>query len=176
LWQKKYINWGRQRVRGHLRGYRGSLTTDFREQMGIYVLSDKDMQALYIGQVGSGKTRLFDRLKQHTYDHLWNRWEHFSWLGLRRVNKDGSLSLHDRPSKVFKISGIGLLNEIEAALMTTLEPHLNKQGPRWKDADEYFQEVDEDMDDITMGQIMERHDDLEEKIAKIAATLKKLKA
>ena len=123
LWERKYISWGRGRIKGHLRGYcRGGRQTDFRDQIAIYVLFDKDLVPVYVGQAGQGTRKLFDRLKQHRTDHLWNRWEHFSWFGFRRVNQSGSLSLHDDASKIFKAPGFQLLNEIEGALITALEP------------------------------------------------------
>ena len=53
---------------------------DFREQIGIYVLFDKDLAPVYIGQAGSGKRRLFARLNEHETDDLWNRWEYFIGL------------------------------------------------------------------------------------------------
>jgi hypothetical protein len=46
-----------------------------REQIGLYILSDKDYAPLYIGQAGQGQRRLLNRLNQHETDHLRNRWE-----------------------------------------------------------------------------------------------------
>jgi len=167
-WERNYINYGRGRVRGHLRGYRSGKQADFREQIGVYVLSDKDLLPVYIGQAGSGQHTLFDRLKRHERDHLWNRWEHFSWFGFRRVNQNGSLSQHDDVDKSFKATGRQLLNEIEGALITVLEPRLNKQGARWKDAEEYFQEIDDELMELTTK-------DLHESIADLHLEIKALK-
>ena len=129
LWERKYTNYGGPGARGHLCGYvTGNRKADFREQIGIYVLSDKDLAPIYIGQAGRGQRRLLNRLNQHETDHLWNRWEYFSWFGFRRVNQSGSLSAHDDVSKIFRARGELLLNEIEGALITALEPKLNKQG------------------------------------------------
>jgi len=103
FWERKYINWGRGNVRGHLKGYvTNKRQADFREQIGIYILYDKDLQPVYIGQAGSGNKRLYSRLNQHETDHLWNRWEHFSWFGFRRVNATGLLSGYDDVEKLFK--------------------------------------------------------------------------
>jgi len=177
LWERKYLNYGRPRVRGHLKGYMNKAReVDFREQIGIYVLFDKDLNPVYIGQAGKNQ-RLFGRLKQHDSDHLWNRWEHFSWFGFRRVNKSsGQLSLFDSLDKTFKISGTLLLNEIEGALITALEPKLNKQGARWKDVEEYYQFIDHEMEDVTTGDVLDSNAKLEKLITGLSKQLTKIKS
>ncbi len=61
-------------------------------------------------------------------DHLWNRWQSFSWYGICGVNQNGSLSAYDRQCQEdSKSNGKGLLGEFEAILITALEPKLNKQ-------------------------------------------------
>ena len=176
LWERKFINYGRPRVRCHLKGYRNrAREVDFRDQIGIYVLFDKDLNPVYIGQAGKYQ-RLFGRLKQHEGDHLWNRWEHFSWFGFRRVNKSsGQLSLFDSLNKTFKISGTLLLNEIEGALITALEPKLNKQGARWKDVEEYYQFIDYEMEEATSGDILDSNAKLEKLITGLSKQLAKIK-
>jgi hypothetical protein len=157
LWERKYINYGRGRVRGHLRGYLNrNQTVDFREQIGVYVLYDKDFIPVYVGQAGNGNATLLKRLNRHETDHLWNRWKSFSWFGVRGITAKGTLSKHDRINKIFSAHGSSLLNELEAILITGLEPKLNRQGARWKNVAEYFQEIDEIMDDISMFGIDER--------------------
>ena len=158
FWERKYIDFGRGKNHpGHLKGYvNNKRIADFREQIGVYVLHDKDLVAVYVGQAGSGKNRLLSRLGAHTIDHLWNRWEHFSWFGIRRVNQNGSLSEHDTSNKIFKIDGIALLNQIEGVLISVTETKLNKQGARWgKDVEQYFQEQIGDKDPV-------QREDLEE--------------
>lgn len=175
LWERKYINWGRPKVRGHLKGYTiRSWEADFRDQIGIYVLFDKDLKPVYIGQAAKNR-RLFGRLKQHEIDHLWNRWEHFSWFDFRRVNQNRQLSLHDDVHKMFKAPGIQLLNEIEGALITAMEPKLNKQGARWKDVEEYYQVVDDDMRELTLGDVLDSHARLERLVTGISKKISKAK-
>jgi len=176
LWERKYINYGRPKVKGHLKGYKNKARQiDFRDQIGIYVLFDRDLLPVYIGQAGRNQ-RLFGRLKQHESDHLWNRWEHFSWFGFRRVNKSsGELSLFDRLNKTFKVSGSLLLNEIEGALITALEPKLNKQGARWKDVEEYFQFIDDEMEDVTTGDVLDSNAKLEKLILGLSKKVSKIK-
>jgi hypothetical protein len=110
---------------------------------------------------------LFSRLKQHETDHLWNRWESFSWFGFRRVTADGTLSKNDRVDNIFKSRGASLLNEFEGMLITALEPKLNKQGAKWEHVDEYFQEIDEYMQEITNFDIQERIEAIENILKKI---------
>ncbi|MDE3061831.1 MAG: GIY-YIG nuclease family protein [Acidobacteriota bacterium] len=167
LWERKYINFGRGGLgnKGHLKGYvTGNREADFREQIGIYVLYDKDFMPIYIGQVGRGRKKLLSRLNDHETDHLWNRWDYFTWFGFRRVNKNGTLSKLDNGQKVFKTRGEKLLNEIEGALITALEPRFNKQGARWKDVEEFFQERDPKVEEATVGDLMERFESIESKI------------
>jgi hypothetical protein len=171
LWERRYVFWGRGSVKGHLRGYRTPTDegSDFRDQIGIYILHDKNYQAVYVGQTGKGDQRLFVRLRQHQQDHLWNRWEYFSWFGFRRVNESGDrkLSEHDHPEKKYGGEVDALLNEIEGALLVALEPKLNKQGPRWKDVKEYFQVVESELEDRATSEVLQRINDLEKVIGKI---------
>ncbi len=165
FWERKYINYGRGRHPGHLCG---SMTktrkADFREQIGIYILFDKDFTPVYIGQAGSGKNRLLSRLNQHENDHLWNRWDHFSWFGVRRVNKNGTLSKFDDITKVFKVNGSLLLNQIEGSLITALEPKLNRQGASWKGVEEYFQQVDAEMEELQLRDVIRAQQALRDEI------------
>src|SRR5439155_676094 len=127
-------------------------------------LYDKDFLPIYLGQVGKS-SGLLRRLNQHETDHLWNRWENFSWFGLRRVNQTGKLSLFDNVNKVFRVPGFKLLNQIEGALLTTLEPKLNKQGARWiDDVEEYFQLVDDEKRDVELVDVLEGHARIEKLI------------
>ena len=166
LWERRFVFWGRGSVKGHLRGYRTPQDkgSNFRDQIGIYILYDKNYLTVYVGQTGSGNQRLFARLKQHQKDHLWNRWEYFSWFGFRRVNINGMLSDYDKTEKTFKATGRDLLNEIEAALLVSLEPRLNKQGPRWKKVEEYFQFVEESLEERSVSEAIEKISKIEKSI------------
>lgn len=140
-WSRDLIEWGKQNRRGRLLGSLSIATTsvaiDFRDQRGIYVLTS-GFDIVYIGQTGSKENRLLTRLRQHTCDHLANRWDRFSWFGLRWVTNQQTLSADNvaaHPST--KV----LLNQLEAILIAVAEPKLNLQRGRWGDAKPYFQHV-----------------------------------
>ncbi len=170
LWERKFIyrGTGGDGNAGHLEGNtKGRPLADFREQIGVYVLYDRNQKIVYVGQAGNGNATLFTRLRNHMDGRLWNRWEYFSWVGFRDVNADGSLS--EKQSVESGVSGFkysDALNEIEGILIEILEPKLNKQGGRLKDATEYFQEVDYRVRDIT-------NQDLNEALARVENALEK---
>lgn len=95
LWERKYIyrGSGGDGNAGHLRGkVKNSQEADFRDQIGVYVLYDRNQHIVYVGQAGNGNASLFTRLKNHMDGDLWNRWEYFTWIGFRDVNVNGRLS------------------------------------------------------------------------------------
>lgn len=88
FWRADYAFWGAGRSAGSLFGVPAQKVTatpiDFREQSGIYVLY-ADYQVVYVGQSGLENQKLLKRLKQHRVDDLADRWDRFSWFGIRRV-------------------------------------------------------------------------------------------
>lgn len=170
LWERKYIyrGSGGDGNAGHLKGQaKGRPIADFREQIGVYVLYDRNQSIVYVGQAGNGNATLFTRLRNHMDGRLWNRWEYFSWVGFRDVNANGSIS--EKQSVDSTVSGFryaDALNEIEGILIEIIEPKLNKQGGKLKEATEYFQHVDEKNQDIT-------NQDLHAHLARIEDSLMK---
>lgn len=76
LWERKYIyrGTGGAGKAGHLKGEaRGKPVADFGEQIGVYVLYDRNQSIVYVGQAGNGNATLFTRLKNHMDGALWNR-------------------------------------------------------------------------------------------------------
>jgi hypothetical protein len=168
LWERKYIHFGSQGKPGSMLGHNSRVDdVDFRDQIGIYILYDKNMKMVYVGQAGNGKANIFSRIKQHTDDHLWNRWEYCSWYGFKSVNKDSTLSQKDHVEKSFQISGSDLLNELEGLLITVIEPTLNKQGAKWSGVEEFYQEIHEDLEEFTIGDLMQEQEKLSSKIDKL---------
>ena len=171
-WEREAVNWGAggRGNKGHLRGYERpkAKPVDFRDQIGIYVLHDRDLKPVYVGQAGNGNATLFERLKQHEHDHLWNRWLHFSWFGFRAVNSSSNkLSEHDKISKIFRESGSSLLNQVEGILLAAIEPMLNKQGSRWNGAVEYHQDIEEHLEAPSLHYLATKLEQIEAKLEKL---------
>jgi hypothetical protein len=145
-WVRDRVFWGSGGLgnAGALEGCRVGAkrsVVDFREQIGIYILFEANMNPVYVGQAGFGKAALFTRLKQHRNDHLRDRWTHFSWFGFRRVNADGSLNAKQVSGTRNNLTYAEALNEMEGLLIHVLEPNLNRQGAAWRyHAVEYIQE------------------------------------
>lgn len=170
LWQRDYVHLGGAGNKGTLLGRRSpkAAVVDFREQIGVYVLYDKDLFPVYVGQAGNGNANLFSRLKTHTNDHLWNRWEYFTWFGLRGVNSvGGKLTKFDHVDKVFKTEGGRILNLLEGALIAAMEPKLNKQGSRFDGVERYIQEVDDDVLELTLEDVVSEIGKLHTAIGKL---------
>lgn len=144
-WQKDDVFWGSGSVPGHLIGKgKNGREVDFREQVGVYILCDRDFQPLYVGQAGKGGSALLNRLRYHRGSQHWNRWDYFSWFGFRGINKDNTLRVGDGALKKYGGSGIRFLDEIEGVLIQAMEPRFNRQGPRWKGVEEFEQIQPED--------------------------------
>lgn len=146
FWERSHVDFGSKGPggKGTLKGFRrrAPVPVDFSRQRGIYVLyegSDINTQrVVYVGQTGAGAQRLLKRLRDHTNDHLWNRWQRFSWLGFLPVTEDHQLD--DASERLFSEVVLGsALDQMEATLIQLLEPLMNKQGPKWHGARQYFQ-------------------------------------
>jgi hypothetical protein len=131
FWKKDDVFWGAGSNAGRLLGVPAKKITaqpiDFREQSGIYVLYS-DYTPIYVGQCGLGNQKLLKRLKQHRVDDLAERWDRFSWFGIRRVKLNGKLSaevLRVNPSVAMA------LNHVEAVLIHAIEPPMNGQKGRF---------------------------------------------
>ncbi len=146
-WRREKIAWGKGSNKGHLKGTlkrNKSTVVDFRDQIGIYVLFSAVGAPVYVGQAGIGNKRLFGRLKDHRSDHLRDRWTHFSWFGLRGYNETNKkLSGYHKPeTAIRKKKRRDALHEIEAVLISVVEPALNKKGPNWMGSCEFLQYID----------------------------------
>jgi hypothetical protein len=147
FWRREDVFWGRPKVSGHLAGYlagaKRSKPVDFREQQGVYILYDSSFAIVYVGQAGRGKNqKLFSRLKQHRTDALADRWERFSWFGIRTVLNSGSLQA-EKIGAHSKISDV--LDHLEAILIAAAEPKHNRQGGRFgAEVEQYLQHRDDD--------------------------------
>jgi hypothetical protein len=155
FWRRDNVHWGAGKNAGHLKGRRANEKSagevDFREQQGVYVLYDDSFRIVYIGQSGAKNDRLFSRIKRHTWDQLAARWTKFSWFGIREVDYDKNELMKELVE--FKTNINGLLNHIEAILITAAEPPHNRQGGRFgADVEQFLQWRDE----VNLGPTPER--------------------
>lgn len=135
-WQRDHVIWsGRPRLLG--RQSLGASNVNFSAQVGVYLLHDRD-RIIYVGRATD---TLFARLKFHTVDRLSGRWDRFSWFGLKTVEADGNLS---GPSAAWSSSVV--VETLEALLIESLEPPLNrKRGDNFSGA-EFIQVVDPEIE------------------------------
>ncbi|MDT0575838.1 HTH domain-containing protein [Croceicoccus sp. F390] len=117
FWNRNAVVWNaKPRLLG--RQGPGASQVDFADQIGVYLLHDRD-RTVYVGRASEA---LHQRLKAHTADRLSGRWDRFSWFGLRSVNADGTLeavSVHGSADR--------LIAAFEALLIEALEPPLNRK-------------------------------------------------
>jgi hypothetical protein len=159
---------GKGRNKGVLEGRRSGRVIEFRDQIGVYVLYDEGRRPIYVGQAGQGNARLFARLRTHRRDALAHRWHYFSWFGLLSVNKSGTLSGWDAPSK--RVSGTikSTLNEIEGVLIAATEPAFNKQGARFRGIARFKQVSHKDADFISAANLRDLIVEIGEKVDRFA--------
>lgn len=78
----------------------------------------------------------YTRLNQHKADFLADRWNRFSWFGIRKVLAGGELGTVKAGAQPKRAD---ILNTLEALVISISEPKLNRQSGTWKPAVEYFQ-------------------------------------
>lgn len=142
MWQRKYVNWQSGR---ELMGYpeiRKGEGVNFADQAGIYMLYDRNLQCVYVGQVGKKDKGLFDRLKDHTEDHLFCVWERFSWFGFytkKALEKGTSKAFTEEYEIITNVDE--LMNVIESFIIRSCRPSFNQS---WgclfnENSDEYIE-------------------------------------
>ena len=138
FWERSNVFWkqnpdlfGQQTV--------GAEIVNFKEQIGIYLLYDRD-RILYVGR--STKRPISQRLFEHTKDRLSGRWDRFSWFGIRGVGPRGGLLA---PPK-FEFSQESLATTLESLLIEAMEPALNRRRGDQIGDKEYFQVRDPEIE------------------------------
>lgn len=140
FWKSEWVDWGALGPgnRGALLGVTGRRNAepvDFRYQRGIYALYSQ-FDLVYVGQTGGSGQRLLKRLNHHRSDHLAERWDRFSWFGMRWVKQDNTLAADARGANTDVQTA---LNIMEAVAIAIAEPRLNLQRGKWGNAQQYLQ-------------------------------------
>lgn len=145
FWRRSEVIWsGKPKLLG--RQSLGATDVNFAAQVGVYLLHDRD-RTIYVGRASD---TLFARLKAHTTDRLSGRWDRFSWFGLRAVTEDGKLS---EPAVAWDHSVV--IETLEALLIESLEPPLNRKRGDNLAAIEYLQSDNPDLEKIKKKQMMQ---------------------
>lgn len=138
FWQRDLVSWTNVRPRLLGRQSVGATNVDFAEQIGIYLLHDRE-RVIYVGRASEG---LSYRLRAHTIDRLGGRWDRFSWFGIRSVDENAKLTVG---STTWNESVV--IDTMEALLIESLEPPLNrKRGDNFSGA-EFLQLADPKIDE-----------------------------
>ncbi|WP_436637640.1 HTH domain-containing protein [Microbaculum sp. FT89] len=142
FWQREFVYWKSARPSLFGRQGLGAEKVNFSEQIGVYLLHDRE-RVIYVGRSADG---LGVRLRTHISDRLGGRWNRFSWFGLRSVDEKGQLS-DDSPHWSQSV----VIDTMEALLIESLEPPLNRKGggDRFSGA-EYLQVKDPKIERVQM--------------------------
>jgi HB1, ASXL, restriction endonuclease HTH domain len=144
FWQRELVLWPGTRLLG--RQGAGATEVNFAGQVGVYLLHDRE-RVIYVGRATDS---LFARLKTHTLDRLGGRWDRFSWFGLRSVNAKGELSNSQVPWDHDVV-----VETMEALLIESLEPPLNRRRGDNFSGIEYIQATDPEIETAKKKAIIE---------------------
>ncbi|CAM5377242.1 hypothetical protein ATER59S_01675 [Aquamicrobium terrae] len=145
-WRREAVQWSRAKPQLLGRQNQNAEPVDFAGQVGVYLLHDRD-RTIYVGRAADA---LHTRLRAHTGDRLGGRWDRFSWFGLRGVDPDGDLSA---PSAAWSHEMV--IETLEALLIESMEPPLNrKRGDRFS-AVEYLQADDPGIEKARKAQFVQ---------------------
>ncbi len=146
FWRRDHIVW---RGKPKLLGRQGIAATrvNFAGQIGVYLLHDRD-RVIYVGRASD---TLAARLSAHTIDRLGGRWDRFSWFGLRNVGPDGELI--DSP---VPWSETVVIETLEALLIESLEPPLNRRRGDNFSGVEYLQAIDPEIERMEQKRIIDQ--------------------
>lgn len=136
FWRRDAVVW---KTDPRLLGWQaeGAMKVDFADQIGVYLLHDRE-RVIYVGRASRS---LGARLKAHTRDRLSGRWDRFSWFGLRGVTEGGKLE----PAPTTWNAEV-VIDTMEAVLIESLEPPLNRKKGDGLAAIEYLQVEDPEIE------------------------------
>lgn len=110
----------REERTGELLGIRqgARVPVNMAEQSGVYILYDRG-RAVYVGK--TEQNGLIERLREHTKGKKWERWDTFSWYGIRPIDQEtGQLG-----NVWSKVEDRIVIDVMESVLIETLTPYLN---------------------------------------------------
>lgn len=145
-WRRDHVVW---RSKPKLFGRQGVAATkvNFADQVGVYLLHDRD-RVIYVGRAAD---TLAARLVAHTLDRLGGRWDRFSWFGLRNVGPNGELI-----DRAVSWDEPVVIETLEALLIESLEPPLNRRRGDNFAGIEYLQAVDPDIERQEQRRVIEQ--------------------
>jgi len=157
FWKRDHVHWRSASKNGRLLGVpkngKQSEPVNFRDQIGVYVLY-ADYDLVYVGQTGGAQYSMFKRLRAHTRDDLVDRWNRFSWFGIKSVTETGELA---SVAKGISPSVEDALNHVEAVLIHAAEPPLNRQSGRFgQSVTRYLQSRDKEKLGPTAEEMMKQ--------------------
>lgn len=145
FWQRENVIWqGQRRLLGKQRAE--AEPVNFAEQIGVYLLHDRD-RVVYVGRASDS---LFTRLQAHTGNRLAGRWDRFSWFGLRPVDPESGKLLNAVDTCSQKL----VVETLEALLMESLEPPLNRRRGDGLETFEYYQVPDPDIENRRRKEVL----------------------
>lgn len=145
-WKRDAVIW---RGRPKILGRQGLAATkvNFANQIGVYLLHDRD-RVIYVGRATD---TLATRLMAHTMDRLGGRWDRFSWFGLRNVGPDGELV-----DTFVPWGQLVVIETLEALLIESLEPPLNRRRGDNFSGVEYIQMVDPEIERLQQKRVIDQ--------------------
>ena len=138
FWRREAVNWSKSTPPIFGRQAAGAAPVNFGDQIGVYLLHDRD-RVIYVGRAAD---KLHLRLRAHTVDRLEGRWDRFSWFGLKGVTEAGALS----GDAAVPWSHTVVIETMEALLIESLEPPLNRKRGDNFNAVEYLQVEDQELE------------------------------
>ena len=145
FWQRELVLWSGTKLLG--RQSAGASEVNFAGQVGVYLLHDRE-RVIYVGRATD---TLFARLKAHTVDRLGGRWDRFSWFGLRSVSTKGELADSEVPWNHDVV-----VETMEALLIESLEPPLNRRRGDNFSGIEYIQAIDPQIEAAKENAILDK--------------------
>jgi hypothetical protein len=114
---------------------RGEQPVYFGDQIGIYTL-EKNGEVIYVGKSGTGDNASINvRLTDHTRNNKKNKWNTFSWFGIRPVRPTGTLV--ETPTIVMDTGE--LIQDLETILIYLLDARYNLRSGKYKHMMAYHQ-------------------------------------